>query len=203
MIGRLRGIAEKIDSGYSIIDVSGVGYLVYASARSLGEMSVGSPVTVHVETHVREDHIHLYGFTTEDERGWFRILTTVKGVGPKVALAILSILSPIQLSTALLSQDKKAFGQVSGIGPKLAERIITELKDKASFEGISVSSEKISAAKGDGGKERNNSAMDAISALTNLGYGRSSAYEVVMKIASEDINVSVEELIRKSLKELV
>ena len=132
MIARLTGRIDSTAEDSAVIDVAGVGYLVYCSARTLGALpAAGETASLHVETHVREDHIHLCGFESLAERDWFRLLTTVQGVGTRVALAILSVLSADRLSDALISGDGKMLTQAPGVGPKLAGRIVAELKDKA------------------------------------------------------------------------
>src|SRR5688572_4636847 len=128
MIGKLTGRVDDVAEDHAILDVGGVGYLIFASAKTLGQLVSGQAASLRIETHVREDHFHLYGFTSEAERAWFKTLNTVQGVGVKMALAILSVFTPDQLLTAIGAQDKKAFTTVSGVGPKLAERIVTELK---------------------------------------------------------------------------
>src|SRR5260221_5473343 len=131
MIAMLAGIVEQRGTDSLVLDVNGVGYLVFASARTLGRVPArGEPLRLLVETHVREDHIHLYGFADEAERSWFRLLTTVQGVGARLGLAILSVLAPDALATAILAQDKAALARADGVGPKLATRIASELKDK-------------------------------------------------------------------------
>ena len=130
MIGKLKGIVDTIGDGFLIIDVAGVGYYVFASSKTCAQTAAGEAVEFLIETHVREDHIHLYGFANAGEKDWFNLLLNVQGVGTKVALAILSLHSPQDLVAAIASQDKTAFARVSGIGPKLAQRIVTELKDK-------------------------------------------------------------------------
>ncbi len=130
MIARLKGIVEELGDDWLIVDVSGVGYHVFASSRTLGSMVVGDAVTVVIETHVREDHIHLYGFADTTERDWFKLLTTVQGVGAKVGLGIQSALSPDEISQAIAAQDKATITRAPGVGPKLAARIVSELKDK-------------------------------------------------------------------------
>lgn len=198
MIGKLKGIIDTIKDDALIIDVGGVGYLVQASANTLRNLGKGEAAELFIETHVREDAIKLFGFASEAEHEWFNILFTVNGVGGKVALAILSVLPPQQIATALATQDKSAFKQVSGVGPKLAERIITELKDKVKSISSEITFAKTTA--GAGGIDNNIS--DAISALINLGYGRSDAYNAVSKVYKKDGKNSVEELIRSCLKEL-
>jgi len=200
MIGKLKGIIDFIGADHVIIDVGGVGYIVYASRNTILSLpQEGEAATLLIETHVREDHIHLYGFAGKEEKQWFGILTTVKGVGTKMALGILSALNPSQIATALMSKDKAAFTSVSGVGNKLAERLLTELKDKVpsvSDDPIASISESISINSSD------KSLSEAISALTNLGYGRSDAYSAINKIAGKNSNMTVEDLIRNGLKEL-
>lgn len=198
MIGKLKGIIESIKDDTLIIDVGGVGYVVHASATTLrGLPAVGEAASIFIETQVREDAIKLFGFATEAEHEWFNVLTTVNGVGGKVGLAILSVLTPNALTSALAAQDKAAFRQVSGVGPKLAERIIIELKDKVKSFTADAKFEKTSAETG--GIDRD--VADAISALVNLGYGRSDAYMAVTKVAKGG-KKPVAELIRGSLREL-
>ncbi len=198
MIGKLRGVVDITTEDHAIIDVGGVGYIVFCSTRTLLALpSRGGQAELIIETHVREDHIHLYGFTSNLELEWFRNLTTVQGIGARIALAILSVLSPDQLITAIASQDKKAFTQISGIGPKLAERLLTELKSKAKSPIIDISSgTKVISSESSG------FVNDAISALVNLGYNRSDVYNTVTKLAREQENAPVQELIRLSLREL-
>ncbi|MBL4748804.1 MAG: Holliday junction branch migration protein RuvA, partial [Magnetovibrio sp.] len=130
MIALLKGRIEDVGDGWAVIDVNGVGYLIFSSSRTLALLAVGEAATVHIETHVREDHIHLYGFLNTGERAWFKLLTTVQGVGAKVALALLSVLSSDELTHAIAAQDKAQVGRANGVGPKLAGRIVSELKDK-------------------------------------------------------------------------
>lgn len=198
MIGKLKGIVDTTTEDYAIIDVGGVGYVVFCSTKTLLALpSKGGEAELIIETHVREDHIHLYGFTSNLELEWFRNLTTVQGIGARIALSILSVLSPDQLITAIASQDKKAFTQISGIGPKLAERLLTELKSKAKSPIIDISSGKKIIS-----LESSGFVTDAISALVNLGYNRSDVYNIVTKLAREQENAPVQELIRLSLREL-
>lgn len=206
MIGKLTGKVDSVAEDHCILDVGGVGYLVFASGRTLAALpQTGGMMSLLTETHVREDHIHLYGFANEAERQWFRTLTTVQGVGVKVALAIQSVLSPEQILTAIAAQDKKAFTAVSGVGPKLGERIVTELKSQASkMTGLGFS---MPAATGTAPKKGKAAAApsaveDALSALVHLGYNRSDAFSVVMRIQSSEPSASLDTLIRASLKEL-
>ena len=203
MIAKLTGLVDQTGEGHVIIDVNGVGYLVFCSNRTLNMLATAAgSVSVMIETHVREDHIHLYGFGDEAERAWFNLLTTVQGVGAKVCLAILSVLTPDNLVQAIASQDKTAVTRAPGVGPKLATRIITELKDK--IGGIALGSTtatlegEVAPAEG-----VNKFADDAVSALVNLGYGRSDAFRVVHQAAAKlGDEASVELLIKDGLSEL-
>ena len=130
MIAKLRGLVDTIGEDYCIIDVNGVGYLVYASAKTLGKLALNSTASLMIETVVREDSISLFGFVDALEKEWFNTLTKVQGVGAKVCLSIMSVLTPNQLAQAVAAQDKSSFARANGVGPKLAARIVTELKDK-------------------------------------------------------------------------
>lgn len=202
MIGKLRGIVDAVEAAHAIIDVNGVGYLVYASSRTLSHLTPGRETVLIIETHVREDHIHLYGFADAAEKEWFGILTTVQGVGVKVALAILSALSPDKLALAIAAQDKAAFKAVSGIGPKLAERIVVELKSKVGelpntkpVMGGAVSGKAKTAAAPD-------VLSDVVSALTNLGYNRTVAYEIAARAIAGKPEAKLDAVLKECLKEL-
>jgi Holliday junction DNA helicase RuvA len=213
MIGRLRGRIEEKDEDSAIIDVGGVGYHVFCSGRTLARLHIGEVAQFVIETHVREEHIHLYGFTDAIEREWFRALTSVQGVGNRTGLTILSAYAPAQLVQAIIAKDISAFKAISGIGPKLAERIVTELKDKVlklptgNFEPVGASS---SSVKGKAGKPAAPVAAvpshldDAISALVNLGYSRSEAYSAALKASQDEgAKANLDALIKSSLKELL
>lgn len=193
-----------------ILDVNGVGYLVFASARTLAACPErGGSMSLLIETHVREDHFHLYGFATTAERVWFKTLMTVQGVGVKMALAILSAMAPEAILTAIAAQDKKALTVVSGVGPKLAERIVTELKGQAvklgaaGFAMPAVHAVEPSA-KGKAKAPVTSPTLidDALSALVHLGYGRSEAFTVVMRLQQAAPEAKLDQLIRDSLREL-
>ncbi len=200
MIAKLRGVLDSLGEGSVVLDVGGVGYLVYCSNKTLSQLPpLGQSIVLLIEAHIREDHIHLYGFLDEAERVWFCTLTSVQGVGAKVGLGVLSVLSPNQLSDAILSQDKNMVSRAPGVGPKLAARVISELKDKVvGFEKFSASAPLTKDDERVDGKVE-----DAISALTNLGYQRGDAYGaikgVMVKIGDDP---AVEDLIRAGLKEL-
>ena len=153
MIGKLKGIVDAVGEGHAIVDVNGVGYEVQASARTLRALKAGEAASLAIETHVREDAIRLYGFTSEVERAWFRILQTIQGVGAKVALAVLGTLSPNDLANAIALQNWAAVEQSPGVGKKLAQRIVAELRDKApalSVAGLNVPAGGCEAGKGVG-----------------------------------------------------
>jgi Holliday junction DNA helicase RuvA len=195
MIAKLSGLLDSVGSDSAIVDVGGVGYLVFCSARTLAKLPAkGAPVALLVETHVREDHIHLYGFADAAEREWFRLLTTVQGVGAKLGLAILGTLAPDDLARAIASADKASLSRPAGVGPKLAARIAVELKDKVSAMALGPANVSL--------PERG-SAADAVSALVNLGYRRSEAFDAVAT-ASRRLggDAAVDALIRAGLQEL-
>ena len=199
MIAALAGRVDAVGSDHAVIDVSGVGYLVFASGRTLARLpEPGGSAKLLIETHVREDHIHLYGFADAGERDWFRLLLTVQGVGAKVAMALLSALAPDQLASALASGDKAMLTRAEGVGPKLANRLASELKEKAMALGaivtLPVSSADIVPA---------GAAADAVSALINLGYRRGEALGAVERAVKRlGPGARVEALIPAGLREL-
>jgi len=202
MIGRLKGIVDELGEDFAVIDVNGVGYHVSCSARTLSGLPArGEPASLFTEMLVSENAIRLIGFASRAERDWFRLLDNVQGVGAKVALAILSALSAGELSTAVAMGDKAMVGRASGVGPKLAQRIVTELRDKAPMvagaePGLAALSAQLEAA-------RPTAAADAVSALVNLGYNHSQAGTAVaaaMGKAGDD--AGPESIIRLALKEL-
>lgn len=204
MIASLKGLLDAVTEDSVVVEVGGVGYLVFCSARTLTALPrAGEAVALKIETHVREDHIHLYGFASTAERDWFRRLITVQGVGARVALAVLSVLSPAELSGALAAGDKAVLGRASGVGPKLAQRIVTELKDKVATLEFS-GAEGGGAARHSGGGDGLDPALgEAVSALVNLGYGRAEAFGAVMEAARELGGAAkVEVLIRSGLNRL-
>ncbi|MCL4677453.1 MAG: Holliday junction branch migration protein RuvA [Alphaproteobacteria bacterium] len=208
MIGKLSGIIDSFARDHLILDVKGVGYLVHASGRTLSRIGqAGDPASVLIITQVREDAITLFGFAEEAERAWFKLLTSVQGVGAKVALSILSAVAPDKLGYVIASQDKAALTQADGVGPKLAVRILTELKDKAGKVELSVDT--MSPSKGakilEGAGEEGGVALDAVSALTNLGYARSEAFAAVMNVrgkANDNMRDDLQAIIRLALREL-
>ncbi|KIL97009.1 Holliday junction DNA helicase RuvA [Paramagnetospirillum magnetotacticum MS-1] len=204
MIAKLKGLIDSVGDDWAVVDCNGVGYLVACSTKTLARLEVGAAATLFIETQVREDAISLFGFLETGERDWFRLLTTVQGVGAKVGLAILSVAAPDQLLQIIAAQDKAGLTRANGVGPKLAVRILTELKDKAGkialggfnpTAGAVASSAPLPAASG--------RMEDAVSALVNLGYKRLEAFQAVGETARElgdDADSSA--LIRASLKRL-
>jgi Holliday junction DNA helicase RuvA len=200
MIGKLKGKVDAIGESFLIVDVNGVGYEVQASARTLRNLKLGDEVTLTIDTHVREDAIRLFGFDSEVERSWFRTLQNVQGVGAKVALGLLGTLSPQELANAIALGDWASVEQAPGIGKKLAQRIVAELKDKA--PALSVAGMHLPSGKGSA-PPQGNAAAEAMSALSNLGYQptqASAAIAAAMKELGEDADTA--KLIRRGLKEL-
>jgi len=203
MIGKLKGILDSYGEDFVVVDVNGVGYVVHCSARTLQALPAqGEPVMLAIETHVREDQIRLFGFTADVEREWFRLLQTVQGVGTKVALAILGTLKPGDLASAIAMRDKAMITRTPGVGPKVAERIVTELKDKApAYTDVDPAVVRLSGAV----DERRAPApvADAVSALVNLGYGQPQAAAAVAAAArAAGEGADTRQLIRLGLKEL-
>ncbi|MBY5548735.1 Holliday junction branch migration protein RuvA [Rhizobium leguminosarum] len=202
MIGKLKGTIDEIGEDYVLVDVHGVCYVAYCSARTLSKIgSAGEACVLFIETYVREDQLKLFGFMTALEREWFNLLQSVQGVGAKVALAVLSTLTPGELANAIALQDRAAVSRAPGVGPKVAMRLVTELKNRApAFAGEAINiglkqelGEGVAAAP----------VADAVSALTNLGYSRDQAANAIaaaMKTAGDDADSA--KLIRLGLKEL-
>lgn len=204
MIGKLRGIVDAVGADHAIVDVGGVGYEVVCSSKTLGALpQPGEAVTLSIETHVREDAIKLYGFLSEAERGWFRLLQSVQGVGTKVALAILSTLDTGQLANAIALQDRAIVSRAPGVGPKVALKIVNELKDRApplaiqatALGGPTPGTKPVPASA--------SPAAEAVSALVNLGYAPLQANAAISNALQKSGNSPrTEDLIRLGLKEL-
>ena len=202
MIGKLKGTVEDVDEDHAVIDVHGVGYVAYCPARTLAKLVPGEAATLFIETYVREDMIRLYGFGSGLEREWFRLLQSVQGVGAKVSLAVLSTLSASDLAHAVALGDKAMVARAPGVGPKVAARIVAELKGRVPAMGGALPAVTALAAEVDAGAA-SSATLDAISALTNLGYGRDIAAQAVaaaLKTAGETADSAT--LIRHGLKEL-
>jgi Holliday junction DNA helicase RuvA len=201
MIGKLTGTIDEIGTDFAVVDVGGVGYVVHCAARVLSALpQPGQRASLFVETQMREDAIRLFGFTTSEEREWFRLLQTVQGVGAKVALSILSTQTIPDLARAVAFEDKAQVGRAQGVGPKLAARIVAELKDKAASisaplhlaQGAVVNLTRPAGA-----------AAEAVSALVNLGYGQSQASQAIATVvAREGKDLPVQALIREGLRAL-
>jgi Holliday junction DNA helicase RuvA len=202
MIASLAGIVDWVGPDGAVIDVGGVGYLAYCSTRTIDLLPPpGGAARLLIETHVREDHIHLYGFIDATERDWFRRLTTVQGVGARLALAILSAVAPEALTLAIVAQDKAMLARADGVGPRLAARIANELKDKIAGLAL-VASQPMSPGRG-AVPATNGAIADAVSALENLKIGRAEAYGAVAA-ASRRLGegAAVDALITAGLQEL-
>ncbi|HEV3397559.1 MAG TPA: Holliday junction branch migration protein RuvA [Xanthobacteraceae bacterium] len=203
MIGKLKGVIDAYGEDFIIVDVGGVGYVAHCSARTLQALpGTGEPVVLSIETHVREDQIRLFGFLSDVEREWFRLLQTVQGVGTKVALSVLGTLKPADLANAVAMRDKATIARSPGVGPKVAERIVTELKDKApAYTSIDPALVRLSGAVEE--QRAPQPVLDAISALVNLGYGQPQAAAAVAaanRAAGEGADAA--DLIRRGLREL-
>ncbi|KFL46525.1 Holliday junction resolvasome DNA-binding subunit [Sphingobium sp. ba1] len=198
MIAKLKGLLDSTGIDHAIIDVGGVGYLVGASSRTLAALGpVGEAVTIHTEMLVAADSIRLVGFARAEERDWYRLLTHVQGVGSRVALAILSALEPLELHRAVAMGDKAMIARANGVGPKLAQRIVNELKDK-------IGAAPVGSPIGAGGVAvlpTGSFAADALSALQNLGF---KPYEASTAVASAEAELgddaSLDALVRLALR---
>jgi Holliday junction DNA helicase RuvA len=203
MIGKLKGVIDSYGEDFVVIDVGGVGYVAHCSSRTLQNLpKAGEAATLAIETHVREDMIRLYGFRSDAEREWFRLLQSVQGVGAKVALGLLSVLDPGALATAIATGDRASVARGPGVGPKLAARIVAELKDKApAFSGLDPAVARLSGAVAE--RTAPQPVSDAVSALVNLGYAQaqaSAAVAAAMRQAGEEAEAKT--LIRLGLREL-
>jgi Holliday junction DNA helicase RuvA len=192
----LRGIVVKVEKDYVVIDVHGVGYLTFCPSKTIQELEVHSEAVLFIDTHVREDNISLYGFVSEDEQACFRSLITVKGVGSKLALSILGAFTPYQIAGAILAQDKALLATASGVGPKLAARILMELKnDRLVTRWQTANPEPVV-------KTENNVLLeDAVSALVGLQYNRAEAYRIVTNIIRSNSGITIESLLKQALRE--
>lgn len=203
MIGKLKGVIDSYGEDTVVLDVGGVGYLVHCSARTLQALPApGEAATLSIETYVREDQIRLFGFRSDTEREWFRLLQTVQGVGARVALAVLGTLPPAELANAIALRDKAAVARTPGVGPKVAERIVTELKDKTpAFASVDPAVVHLAGALDD--HRAPQPVRDAISALVNLGYGQPQAAAAIATVArNAGDGAETAQLIRLGLKEL-
>lgn len=205
MIAKLSGILDSVAQGVLVLDVNGVGYEVHASARTAGRLQAGEPASLLIDTHVREDAITLFGFIDALEQQWFRLLYSVQGVGPKAVIAILSACPLERIGFAIASGDATALRQAEGVGPKLATRIVTELKDKVAKIEMTQPQKKKGAATGGGVflAGETDISNDAVSALVNLGYARAEAFQAVIAARGKaNDNANLNDIIRLALKEL-
>jgi Holliday junction DNA helicase RuvA len=203
MIGKLKGVIDSYGEDFVVLDVHGVGYVVHCSARTLQALpQAGEAATLAIETHVREDQIRLFGFLSDAEREWFRLLQSVQGVGAKVALSVLGTFRPAELASAIAMGDKLAIKRSPGVGPKVAERIVIELKDKApAFSDLDPAVINLSGALEE--RRAPQPVRDAVSALVNLGYGQPQAAAAIAAAArGAGEGAETAQLIRLGLKEL-
>jgi len=203
MIGKLKGLIDSYGEDFVIVDVGGVGYVVHCSGRTLQALPAkGEPAVLAIETYVREDQIKLFGFLSDVEREWFRLLQTVQGVGAKVALAVLGTLKPADLATAIAMRDKATVARTPGVGPKVAERIVTELKDKApAYTDLDPAVTRLAGEVEE--RRAPQPVTDAVSALVNLGYGQPQAAAAIAAAArAAGAGADAARLIRLGLKEL-
>ncbi len=200
MIGKLKGILDEIEESRVILDVSGVGYVVYCSEKTLSCLpGLGEAASFLINMHVKEDDISLFGFIERAEQEWFDNIITVQGIGPKLALVILSSLDPAQLINSIIDRKAEDFKHIAGVGPKLAERIFTELSKKAN---LYIAKYPNMSSKAPVSNQAESYINDALSALTSLGYSRNEAYNICKNITQEKPDISINELIRSALKEL-
>lgn len=205
MIGKLSGIIDSFGTDYILLDVSGVGYLVHCSPRTLAQAGQkGDPASFLIDTHVREDAINLYGFKDAMEQQWFRLLTSVQGVGARVGMSILGACPAERIGFVIASGDKAAIQAADGVGPKLALRIVTELKDKAGKIDLQITPAKQDSSATKGLSAPSSVDQDAVSALVNLGYARSDAFQAVLQVkqANDNTDLPLSDMIRLALKEL-
>ncbi len=212
MISKLSGILDSVSDGYLILDVQGVGYQVHCSSKTLAQCTgVGEPLSLLIDTQIREDAFNLFGFLTASDQTWFRLLISVQGVGAKAAMAILTVCPPDQIGFAIAAGDKAAVQRADGVGPKLAARIITELKDKAGKMAIEAPIKTTSVAGNNNAPinipvTQTGADQDAVSALINLGYQRTDAYAAVMQVKQKAENdnqdIELSDMIRLALQEL-
>jgi Holliday junction DNA helicase RuvA len=201
MIGKLTGRIDSLGADHAVIDVGGVGYLVHCSSATLSRLSEGASVSLAIETKVSEEAIRLYGFLSAEEREWFRLLQSVQGVGARVALAVLSALKISELERAVVLGDKAAVGRAQGVGPKLATRIVTELKDKAPAMALQRAGG--DATQSSGLHAPRGAEADAIAALVKLGYTQIAAAEAVAKAGMRlGEAAALDVLLRESLRQL-
>jgi holliday junction DNA helicase RuvA len=203
MIGKLKGVIDSYGEDFVVVDVGGVGYVVHCSTRTLQALPApGEPAVLSIETYVREDQIRLFGFLSDVEREWFRLLQTVQGVGARLALAVLGTLKVVDLASAVAMRDKAMIARTPGVGPKVAERIVTELKDKApAYSAVDPAVIRLSGAVEE--KRAPQPVADAVSALVNLGYGQPQAAAAIAAAAREaGEGADAARLIRLGLREL-
>ena len=203
MIAQLRGSIVQNDDQRTILDVHGVGYAVYVSGRTQGQLgTMGGEVTLLTEMQVREDSMSLFGFLDVAERDAFRLLITVQGVGAKAAMAILSVLTPVDLTNAIISGDKAMVARADGVGPKIAQRVVNELGEKIGKIVSLGGALSIADASGEVSGATAGLVGDAVSALANLGYGQAEAHSAVMRVQTKSPSDNLSDVIAAALREI-
>ena len=203
MIAQLRGSLVQTGNQQTILDVQGVGYAVHVSGRTQGQLgTMGGEVTLLTEMQVREDSMTLFGFLDVAERDAFRLLITVQGVGAKAAMAILSVLTPVDLTNAIISGDKAMVARADGVGPKIAQRVVNELGEKIGKIASLGGALSIGNASGEAGAEASGLVGDAVSALANLGYAQAEAHSAVMRVQNKSPSDNLSDLIAAALREI-
>ena len=198
MIGKLTGLLDSVTDNALVLDVGGVGYVVQCGTRTLAQLPErGARLSLLIETRIREEELQLFGFEHEAERQWFRVLQTVQGVGARLALAIVGALTPTALAEAVMFQEQAALKRAPGVGPKLAQRIVNELKDRAPQSAVNVTPIRVKSE-----TPERRALTDALSALINLGYGEAEAARALASVAAHHEAQGLEALIRAGLKEL-
>jgi Holliday junction DNA helicase RuvA len=203
MIGKLKGVIDSYGDDHVILDVHGVGYIVHCSVRTLQSLpQSGEAATLSIETYVREDQLKLFGFASDTEREWFRLLQTVQGVGAKSALSVLGTLNPSELANAIAMRDKASVARTPGVGPRVAERIVTELKNKApTLATVDPAAAHLAGSLDDARAPQ--PVRDAVSAMVNLGYGQpQAAAAIAAAVRDAGDKATTAQLIRLGLKEL-
>lgn len=202
MIGKLKGSVDEVFEDHLIVDVAGVGYKVFMASSSLFNLQLGTPIALNIEMYVREDQISLYGFCDKEEQKWFNILQTVQGVGAKVALAILGSLGTQTIVNAILSNDQKTIKSIPGIGPKLAARIVNELKNHKEVDSLGILPTQAIKGESAASTPVTSAFNDALNALANLGFARAETMRVLSEIVQANDNLSLEDMIRLTLSKM-
>lgn len=199
MLGKIKGIIDAIESNHLIVDVNGVGYLIHCSNKTLSSATIGEQIALLIETQVKEDRIVLFGFPNKNEKLCFLELITVKGVGPRIALQLLGALAPEQICLGITSKDKKMFAGISGVGPKIIERIFAELKDR---QFITNFASQMPDMPSDQQQAARTTRDDAVDVLINLGLSKSAAFAAVSQVLAKNPQTNLNDIIKQALSEM-